>query len=472
MLKTVIQGNKLNSISVVGITDFGNSTLNGEIVKDNTKTIGSQVKVLDETNKIKFKIDSDMIFVGCCKKVVCNFEPGLKEKLVEGVDLEKLCDAFKEEGIKKENLKLSAVVKSLNNCDIVDTNKGFFNNLNGVLIIKDGDSTKEENKVNNDENPKDFSDAIFVVIDGIKEGHINPIFLKKNFTVKFDNEGNNDKKFDKNEILLQIQDTLNNELKDKVDIKVSDITNIISNFNSGKPNDTIIKNAFDTLDNISIVGVKNEVNGTLGFTGNFIVGFVGFIYFLLDMDKIRNFIKNCLKTINVRSYEYVRLMDVEITNYLKGLEIFMVIQFFEYSFLFFIIGHPNWLILGLLACITTVIPYFGGLITNIIAIILASVVSLPLVIMTTIICLIFPQLDVRVDSHDGIPHLLRFSGRQVQFYAVFTGITGCGTDTWYTCYFRAVFRIVVFLRNAAFGADFGDDILCLRALHGNLSVLG
>ena len=66
---------------------------------------------------------------------------------------------------------------------------------------------------------------------------------------------------------------------------------------------------------------------------------------------------------------------------------------FEYSILFLIIGHPNWLILGILACVTTVIPYFGGLITNIIAIILASVVSLPLTIATIIICLIFPQVD-------------------------------------------------------------------------------
>ena len=91
-------------------------------------------------------------------------------------------------------------------------------------------------------------------------------------------------------------------------------------------------------------------------------------------------------------------MDSEITNYLKGLEIFMVIQLFEYSILFLIIGHPNWLILGILACITTVIPYFGGLITNIIAIILASVVSTPLMIATTIICLIFPQIDGYVIS--------------------------------------------------------------------------
>ena len=111
------------------------------------------------------------------------------------------------------------------------------------------------------------------------------------------------------------------------------------------------------------------------------------------MEKFRSGFKGVLLNNNKRIYEYLKCMDIEITNYLKGLEIFMVIQLFEYSLIFFIIGHPNWLILGLLACLTTIIPYFGGLITNIIAIILASVVSFPLVIMTTIICLIFPQLD-------------------------------------------------------------------------------
>ena len=134
------------------------------------------------------------------------------------------------------------------------------------------------------------------------------------------------------------------------------------------------------------------------FIGKFIVGFVGFIYFLMDMNTIRARVKELLLSINKRSFKYIKCMDEEITDYLKGLGIFMVIQLFEYSFLFLIIGHPNWLILGVLACITTVIPYFGGLITNIIAIILASVVSLPLVIATTIICLIFPQLDGYVIS--------------------------------------------------------------------------
>ena len=135
------------------------------------------------------------------------------------------------------------------------------------------------------------------------------------------------------------------------------------------------------------------ISSSIDFTGKLIVGFVGFVYFLADMDKIRKGFKEILSSINKRLVSYIKCMDVEISNYLKGLEIFMVIQLFEYSLLFLIIGHPNWLILGILACLTTVIPYFGGLITNVIAIILATVVSPKVLILTIIICLIFPQLD-------------------------------------------------------------------------------
>lgn len=135
------------------------------------------------------------------------------------------------------------------------------------------------------------------------------------------------------------------------------------------------------------------INKSLGFIGKVVVGFVGFIYFLIYMENIRSTLRDLLKASNKKMFNYIKLMDTEITNYLKGLEIFMAIQLFEYSLLFLIVGHPNWLILGILACITTIIPYFGGLITNIIAIILASVISPKLFILTIIICLIFPQLD-------------------------------------------------------------------------------
>ena len=196
-------------------------------------------------------------------------------------------------------------------------------------------------------------------------------------------------------------------LYDQLSLLVKMVVEVLENFNTKfdvnigsfeiKLTD-YLNNALKDIGTIASSTTMGILSKSLDFTGKFIVGFVGFVYFLADMDKIRSGVKNILLPVSERSVEYIKCMDTEITNYLKGLEIFMVIQFFEYSLLFFVVGHPNWLILGLLACFTTVIPYFGGLITNIIAIILASVVSLPLVIMTTIICLIFPQLDGYVIS--------------------------------------------------------------------------
>lgn len=190
--------------------------------------------------------------------------------------------------------------------------------------------------------------------------------------------------YDQLSLLIKMIIEVLNNFSDKFNINVGSFEIKITDYLTG------------TLKEIgSVTGstTMNVLSKSFDFIGKFIVGFVGFVYFLVDMDKTRKSFKDLLKSNSKRSFEYVKCMDVEITNYLKGLEIFMVIQLFEYSFLFFIVGHPNWLILGILACITTVIPYFGGLITNIIAIILASVVSLPLVIATTVICLIFPQLD-------------------------------------------------------------------------------
>ncbi len=140
-------------------------------------------------------------------------------------------------------------------------------------------------------------------------------------------------------------------------------------------------------------GTADFVSKSIGALGNVIVGFVASIYFLAYMENIRNGLKKFLKSISKRMLKYVQCLDIEIGNYLKGLTIFMVIQFFEYSILFRIVNHPNWLILGVLACITTVIPYFGGLITNLVALALASITTPYTLFGTLIICVIFPQLD-------------------------------------------------------------------------------
>lgn len=156
--------------------------------------------------------------------------------------------------------------------------------------------------------------------------------------------------------------------------------------------------ALSDIGSIATSSTVDVVNKSIDFASKFIVGFVGFVYFLADMGKIRTWVKEALLSYKKRAFEYIKCLDIEISNYIKGLSFFMVIQFIEYSLLFLLVGHPNWLILGILACLTTIIPYFGGLITNIIAILTATVISLPLTIATIIICLVFPQLDGYVIS--------------------------------------------------------------------------
>lgn len=165
----------------------------------------------------------------------------------------------------------------------------------------------------------------------------------------------------------------------------------LSNFESTAQDS--LNQLIGSLGNILQKGTIDVVGKTVSILGQSVIVLVVTIYFLSYMDKIRSTVKKFLKSLKNRSYDYVKALDIEISNYLKGLGLFMVIQFFEYSVVFFIAGHPNWLLFGILASLTTVIPYFGGLITNILALITASAISSKVFFATLIICLIFPQLD-------------------------------------------------------------------------------
>ena len=158
---------------------------------------------------------------------------------------------------------------------------------------------------------------------------------------------------------------------------------------------SIMDNIVQSAGKYASDGTLNIVGRAVDFISNSIIILILSIYFLIDMEKIRGEVRKILTRNKNRkkAFNYVKVLDKELGQYLNGLAIFIGIQFVEYTILFKIIGHPNWLLLGILAALTTVIPYFGGLITNIVAVILASVVSTPLFIATLIICLVFPNID-------------------------------------------------------------------------------
>ena len=158
----------------------------------------------------------------------------------------------------------------------------------------------------------------------------------------------------------------------------------------------ISTNVIKTLGKYISDGALNIVNSTINFGTAFIIVLFVSIYLLSDMDKIRNFIKKILGSKNGKKYKYIKTLDKEVTNYFSGLGKNIIIQFIEYTTIFFLIGHPNYLILGVLASCSTIIPIFGGLIVNIIALLIASVISAKLFWLTLIVCCVCPQIDAYI----------------------------------------------------------------------------
>ena len=140
-------------------------------------------------------------------------------------------------------------------------------------------------------------------------------------------------------------------------------------------------------------GAISILNASITVITNLIIVVAVSIYLLWDMDTIRENLKKSLTKRNKRTYRYVKRLDGEINNYFTGLLKTMLIQFVEYTVVFALIGHPNYLILGILASVTTIIPYFGGLLVNILAVIIASVINSKLLILTLIVCVVCPAID-------------------------------------------------------------------------------
>ena len=127
-----------------------------------------------------------------------------------------------------------------------------------------------------------------------------------------------------------------------------------------------------------------------------IVSIAAAIYFLIDMDKIRSNIKKYFSHRSRRIIHYLTKLDNELTKYISGMGLNIIIQGIEYTLAFMIIGHPNYLILGVLSGLSAIIPWFGGFLVAILSLLVSSVISTKMFLLTVAICIICPILDGNV----------------------------------------------------------------------------
>lgn len=140
-------------------------------------------------------------------------------------------------------------------------------------------------------------------------------------------------------------------------------------------------------------GAINLIDSSLGLISKLFIVFASFIYFLIDMEQIRGEIKFFFSKKSKKVYNYVKSLDNEMKNYLSGLVQIIIITLIEYTLVYTVIGHPNAILLGFLAAVANLIPYFGGIAVNIVAAITAFVVSPSLLVKTIIAFVILSSVD-------------------------------------------------------------------------------
>lgn len=155
-------------------------------------------------------------------------------------------------------------------------------------------------------------------------------------------------------------------------------------------------NIISSLGNVISNGAISVVNASFGVITNTIVVICAAIYFLIDMDKIRAGIKKYYAKKNKRTGSYLARLDKELSKYMGGMGLNVLIQIVEYTLAFLIIGHPNYLILGIISGLSAIIPWFGGFLVAVISLLVSSVISTKLFLLTVVICIICPILDGNV----------------------------------------------------------------------------
>lgn len=140
-------------------------------------------------------------------------------------------------------------------------------------------------------------------------------------------------------------------------------------------------------------GAITLINGSLNILSTSLIVFSAAIYFLFDMDAIRKRFKRILRTKSKRTSRYFKMIDKEMRSYLSGFLRIAIISIFEYGIAYTLIGHPSAFLLALLAAVANLIPYFGGIINNVIAAITAFAFSPSLFIRTLIVFVILSALD-------------------------------------------------------------------------------
>lgn len=166
--------------------------------------------------------------------------------------------------------------------------------------------------------------------------------------------------------------------------------------------------------------LPNVMSTLLGYLTNILFTIIIAIYMMFDFERIKRSIKKFVSYLIPSGNEYLSAMNKNVYVYIKSLIILILIRLIEYCAFYFLVGHPDWLIIGIISAIGTVIPYIGGTLANAIGLLTGLTLDTPNLIALIIGILVLSNVDNYVIS--PIVHEKRSSlGPLLTLFVVFAG---------------------------------------------------
>ncbi|MDR1782131.1 MAG: AI-2E family transporter [Bacilli bacterium] len=181
--------------------------------------------------------------------------------------------------------------------------------------------------------------------------------------------------------------------------------------------DKIGQASLDYLSNIT----QTIINKSTSFIISAVFVIIMYLYIIFDHENIISNLKTRL-VIGTKRYAFFKKLNQALLKYLKALAIICAITCVEYGLIYKIAGHPDWLSLAALCAFSNLIPYFGGIIVNLIALFTAIFVSKTLFFIILALVIIMPNIDgniinplvykntVKISPIVVLPAMIVFSG--------------------------------------------------------------
>lgn len=169
------------------------------------------------------------------------------------------------------------------------------------------------------------------------------------------------------------------------------------------------------------------MNTTIDIASNLLTSIAGYIidiilavYFLSDWPQIRKKLSKMAYQAHPNLAFCLSQINMQLMAYIKAFIILMIIQFITFAFIYLCIGNPDWMLLGLLAGVSCILPYIGPMLVNVLGII--TTLGLPFNRLIILLIAIFIQSNV--DSYIITPKVYSTQIEIEPIYVLFGLLTG------------------------------------------------